>query len=82
MDYYVHPSHEGYGDKENQPHVHVCFGNKSDKSTQVSISLKDGRAIVSGRNLTYRQQKEAEEFVQNNLIALVREWESKSGNHW
>lgn len=39
MDYYIHPSHKDQGDRENLPHVHVCFGNRSDKSTQVSVSL-------------------------------------------
>lgn len=39
MDYYIYPSHQGYGDQENLPHVHICFGNKDDKSTQISVSL-------------------------------------------
>jgi len=82
MDYYIHPSHEGYGDQENYPHVHVCFGGRSDKSTQVSISLTSCTAIRAGKNVTYRQQKEAEDFVRNNLTCLEREWKSKGGNNW
>ena len=82
MDYYIHPSHEGHGDKENQPHVHVCFGSKSDKSTQVSVSLTDCRTIVSGRDVTYRQEKEAEDFVSRNRRSIQDEWDRKSGAHW
>lgn len=82
MDYYIHPSHKGYGDQENLPHVHVCFGSRSDKSTQVSVSLQDCTAIVAGKNITYRQQKEAEDYVKSNLSHLMDEWKSKSGNDW
>lgn len=59
MDYYIHPSHKDQGDRENLPHVHVCFGSRSDKSTQISVSLRNCTAIVAGKKLTYRQQKEA-----------------------
>ncbi len=82
MDYYIHASHEGYGDQENQPHVHVCFGSKSDKSTQVSVSLLTCSAIAVGGDLRYSHQKAAEEFVKDNLSRLKSEWDSKSGSHW
>lgn len=82
MTYFIHPSHDGYGDQENLPHVHVCFGSRSDKGLQVSVSLENGRAIVAGRDITYRQQKEAEEFVKDNWRKLMEEWNSKSGNDW
>ena len=82
MTYYIHPSHTGYGDQENFPHVHVCFGSKSDKSTQVSVSLSNCEAIVAGRNLTYRQQKEAENFVRGNKGSLLAEWNSKANCDW
>ena len=82
MDYYIHPSHKNQGDRENLPHVHVCFGNRSDKSTQVSVSLLDCTAIVAGKKLTYRQQKEVEDYVKSNLSRLRSEWESKGGNDW
>lgn len=82
MDYYIHPSHKDQGDRENLPHVHVCFGSRSDKSTQVSVSLRDCTAIVAGDNLSYRHQKKAEEFVKDNLSRLKSEWKSKGGNDW
>lgn len=82
MTYYIHPSHTGYGDHENFPHVHVCFGSKSDKSTQVSVSLTDCKAIVTGRNLAYRQQTEAEDFAKDNQRSLMAEWESKANCDW
>lgn len=82
MNYYIHGSHKGYGDKENQPHVHVCFGSKSDKNTQVSVSLSTCSAIVAGDKLRYSHQKEAEDFVKDNLSQLKNEWDSKSDNDW
>lgn len=82
MDWYIHPSHEGYGDQENLPHVHICFGGKNDRSTQVSVSLITCEAIVSGRDITYRQQKEATEYVKNHKSEMLAEWDRKSGNHW
>ena len=82
MDYYIHPSHKDYGDQENHPHVHVCFGSRGDKSTQVSVSLLTCSAIVAGNNVTYRQQKQAEDFTQEHLGDLKKEWDKKSGNDW
>ena len=82
MTHYIHPSHKGYGDQENLPHAHVCFGNKNDKSTQVSVSLTNCKAIVTGKNLTYKDQKEAEGYVRRNLKTLQAEWERKSECDW
>lgn len=82
MNYYIHGSHNGYGDKENQPHVHVCFGRKDDRNTQVSVSLLTCSAIVVGKGLRYSHQKEAEDFVRDNLSKLMDEWDSKANNDW
>lgn len=82
MDYYIHPSHKGHGDQENQPHVHVCFGGRKDKKTQVVVSLTTCSAIVIGDDLKYHHQKEAEDFTNSNLSRLESEWKSKSGNDW
>lgn len=82
MKYYIHPSHEGYGDQEKLPHAHICFGEKDDKSSQVSVSLITCKAIITGKSLEYRHQKEAENYVKNNLNKLKNEWAEKEGNHW
>ena len=82
MNYYIHPSHLGFGDQENQPHVHVCFGKKGEKRKEVSVSLTSFKAIVTGRDLKYKDQKLAEEFVKNNSRKLLKEWEEKAQCHW
>ena len=67
---FIHSHHRGFGDPENEPHVHVEDTNGSN-----SYSLSTGELLQSSRNIDRKTEKWFYEQYYYNKYSWLDKWD-------